>query len=55
LSKLDLRLPGNPLEGFVHDHANHFATISCLTDLDLTGCGKRTISILIVRMQISIE
>jgi len=38
LNDFDLRLPGNALESFVHEHAARLATIPCLTSLDLTGC-----------------
>jgi hypothetical protein len=40
LNQLDLRLPGNQLEAFVHEHSSQLATIPSLTALDLTGCGK---------------
>jgi len=40
LNKLDLRLSGNQLEAFIRDHSSRFATIPCLTALDITGCGK---------------
>ena len=43
LNKLDLRLSGNPLEGFIREHATRFATIPCLIALDVTGCGRRMI------------
>jgi Ran GTPase-activating protein (RanGAP) involved in mRNA processing and transport len=39
LNKLDLRLSGNELESFVREYAHRFATIPCLTALDITGCG----------------
>jgi hypothetical protein len=40
LNKLDLRLSSNQLESFIREHATRFASIPCLTSLDLTGCGK---------------
>ncbi len=40
LNKLDLRLSGNHLEAFSHEYAVRFATIPCLTALDIIGCGK---------------
>jgi hypothetical protein len=43
LNKLDLRLAGNQLESFIREHAPRFANIPCLTALDITGCGRRTI------------
>jgi hypothetical protein len=46
LVQLDLRLTGNPLETFIRDHAVRFASIPCLTTLDITACGKHTISLL---------
>ncbi|CAM4889502.1 unnamed protein product [Rotaria socialis] len=38
LKNLDLRLSGNPLEAFLREHGPHFATIPCLTYLDISGC-----------------
>ena len=40
LTKLDLRLPGNHLESFIHEYAPRFASIPSLAALDITGCGK---------------
>ncbi|CAF1992841.1 unnamed protein product [Rotaria magnacalcarata] len=38
LKNLDLRLSGNPLESFLRECGPHFATIPCLTYLDISGC-----------------
>lgn len=39
LNKFDLRLSGNALESFIHEHASDFASIPYLTALDITACG----------------
>ena len=40
LNHLDLRLYGNQLELFAREYAFRLATISHLTALNITGCGK---------------